>query len=120
MTTQLPRTVSAYIRAVNDHDAAAFNACFSDGAVVDDAGREFRGITAIKDWSEREIIEPKVTLGVLDAADRGVETVVTTKVDGNYDKTGLPDPFIVSHHIVVEGDKIARLTIRLAGEKPGT
>ena len=25
--------------------------------------------------------------------------VVTTKVDGNFDRTGLPDPVIISHHI---------------------
>ena len=65
MTTQLPQTVAAYIRAINNHDAAAFIALFSDGAVVNDVGRELRGRAAIKAWSDREIFDVRVTLGAL-------------------------------------------------------
>jgi hypothetical protein len=39
----LPETVAAYIRAINDHDAAAFIALFADGVTINDMGREFRG-----------------------------------------------------------------------------
>jgi ketosteroid isomerase-like protein len=120
MTTTLPQIAAAYVRATNNHDAAAFIACFAEGAVVDDAGREFRGIEAIKAWSDHEIMDAQVTLEVLDAADRDGEVTITTKVDGNFDRTGLPDPLIINHHITVAGDKIVRLTCRLAGEKPGT
>jgi len=120
MTTQLPQTIAAYIRATNNHDAAAFIALFADGAVVNDAGREFRGLPAIKAWSDHEIMDAQVTLEVLDVADRDGETVITTKVDGNFDRTGLPDPVIINHHVKVEGDKIVGLTCRLAGEKSGT
>jgi len=120
MTTPLPRTVAAYIRAINDHDAAAFIALFRDRAVVNDVGREFRGSAAIKAWSDREIFEAQVTLEVIDVADRDGETVVTAKVDGTFDRTGLPDLLILNHHITVEGDKIVGLTCRLAGEKVGT
>jgi hypothetical protein len=120
MTTLLPQTVAAYIRAINDHDAAAFIALFPDRAAVNDVGREFRGLAAIKAWSDREIFEAQVTLEVVDVADRNGETVVTAKVDGTFDRTGLPDPLLLSHHITVEGDKIVGLTCRLAGEKPGT
>jgi hypothetical protein len=34
-----------------------------------------------------------VTLEVTAVAAKGGETIVTTKVDGNFDRTGLPDPF---------------------------
>ncbi|MBM4073055.1 MAG: nuclear transport factor 2 family protein [Planctomycetes bacterium] len=120
MVTQakkLPATAAAYFRATNNHDAAAFLVCFSESAIVNDAGREFRGMAAIKAWCEHEIIEPHVTLEVLDATSRDEETVVTTKVDGNFDRTGLPDPVIINHHITIEGDKIVRLTCQLAGEE---
>jgi hypothetical protein len=120
MTTHLPQTVAAYIRAINNHDAAAFIALFPDGAVVNDVGREFRGPAAIKAWSDREIFDARVTLEVIDVADRDGETVVTAKVDGNFDRTGLPDPLILNHHITVEGDKIVGLTCRLAGENSRT
>lgn len=117
MTTTLPETAAAYIRATNNHDAAAFIALFADGAVVNDVGRTFRGRAAIKAWSDREIFDAHVTLEVVDVVDRDGETVVTTKVDGNFDRTGLPDPLIINHHITVEGDKIACLTCRLADQK---
>lgn len=120
MSTKLTPPVSAYIRATNDHNAAAFIACFTESAVVNDAGREFRGIAAIKVWSDQEIIGSKVTLEVLKVTDRDGEVAVTTKCDGNFDKTGLPNPLILNHHIMVEGDKISELTIRPAGEKSGT
>ena len=120
MTTQLPQTIAAYIRATNNHDAAAFIALFADGAVVNDVGREFRGRAAIKAWSDREIFDARVTLEIVDVADRDGETVVAAKVDGNFDRTGLPDPLILEHDLAVAGDKIIKLTCRLAGEKPRT
>ena len=119
MTTTLPSIALAYIQATNNHDAAAFMALFAGGAVVHDAGREFRGIAAIKAWSDREIMDAQVTLEVLSVAGRDGEVIMTTKVDGNFDRTGLPDPVIINHHITVEAGKIAQLTCQLAGNKPG-
>jgi len=115
---QLPPTAEAYVRSINDHDPAAFNALFAESAVVNDVGREFCGPAAIKAWSDREIFDAKVTLEVLDAADHDGETVVTTKVDGNFDRTGLPDPVVINHHVTIEGNKIVGLTCRLAGQSP--
>ena len=117
MTKQLPSIAAAYIRLINEHDSAGFIALFADGAAVNDIGREFRGIPAIKEWSEREIFAPLVTLEVRDVADRDGKSVVTTKVDGNFDRTGLPDPVIIDHVMTVAGGKIVGLTCRLAGEK---
>jgi hypothetical protein len=116
MTTPLPPTAAAYVRAVNDRDAAAFIALFADTAVVNDNGREFRGTAAIKTWSDNEIFAPLVTLEVIDVAARRGETVVTTKVDGNFDRTGLPDPVIIDQAITADGDKIIGLTCRLSGQ----
>jgi SnoaL-like domain len=118
MTTQLPQNVAAYVRAINNHDAAAFDALFADDAVVDDVGREFRGPAAIKAWSDREIFAADVTLEVIDMAERDGETVITVKVDGTFDRTGLPDPLFLSHQFKVEGGKIVGLKCRLAREMP--
>jgi hypothetical protein len=120
MTTTLPATVAIYIRAVNDHDPAGFIGCFSENAVVNDAGRELRGIATIQAWSDTDIFQSQVTLEVLDLADRDGESIVTTKIDGNYDKTGLPDPLVMNHRMTVVDDKIERLTIEFASEKPAT
>jgi hypothetical protein len=117
MTMQLSPIAAAYVRSINNHDAAAFNALFADDAMVNDVGREFRGPAAIKEWSDREIFAPLVTLEVIDASDRDGATVVTTKVDGNFDRTGLPDPVIIDHYMSAKGGKIVGLKCRLA--EPG-
>ena len=115
MTMQLPPTAAAYVRSINDHDPATFNALFAKSAVVNDVGREFRGPDAIKAWSDREIFDEQVTLEVIEVAERDGATIVTTKVDGNFDRTGLPDPVIINHHIRADGGKIVALTCRLLG-----
>ncbi|MEX0641683.1 MAG: nuclear transport factor 2 family protein [Pirellulales bacterium] len=120
MKTTLPEVAAAYVRATNNHDGAAFIELFAESAVVNDAGREFRGLDAIKAWSVREIMDAQVTLEVLDVADRDSEVTITTKVDGTFDRTGLPEPLIINHHITAKGDQIVGLTCRLAGEKSET
>jgi hypothetical protein len=120
MTKQMPPTAAAYVRAINDHDPVSFDALFTDGAVVNDVGREFRGRPAIKAWSDREIFDAEVTLEVLGVAERDGETVVTTKVYGNFDRTGLPDPVLIDHSIKAKSGKIDQLTCRLKGDRPQT
>ena len=107
-------TVASYLGTTHRHDPAAFLACFAEDAVVDDAGRVWRGIGAIRGWSEREIFAPNVTFELLAASREGDETVVTTRVEGNFDRTGLPDPVVIEHRITLAGDRISRLTCRLA------
>ena len=107
-------TVAAYLEATNNQDPAAFLACFTEGAAVQDAGHEWRGLGAIRTWSEREIFAPQVTLELIAASVQESETVVTTRVEGNFDRTGLPDPVLVEHHITLAGDEICRLICRLA------
>ena len=117
MTTELPPAAVSYVQSINDHDAAAFIALFADSAAVNDAGREFRGLAAIKDWSVRDIFTPLVTLEVLGVVDDGAAIVVTTRVEGNFDRTGLPDPVIIDHYIRTSGGRIIELTCRLAAER---
>jgi len=117
MTKQISPS-AAYVQSINAHNRAAFNGLFATGAIVNDVGREYRGPAAIKAWSDREVFDAQVTLEVLDVADHDGETVITTKVDGNFDRTGLPDPVIINHHLRAEGGEIIALTCRLAGERP--
>jgi ketosteroid isomerase-like protein len=114
----LPQPVATFIRAVNAEDADAFLSAFAEDAVVSDVGRKFRGAAAIKEWGDREIFDVNVTFDVVDVADRDGQTVVTSKVDGTFDKTGLPDPLLFEHRFTVEGGKIAAFSSRLAGEEP--
>lgn len=113
---QMFPTPDAYVRSINAHDSGAFLALFDDDSFVDDNGREFRGLAAIKAWSDREIFGAQVTLKVTDVVERNGATIVTAEVDGTFDRTGLPDPVIIDFHIATRGGRIARLTCRLAGK----
>lgn len=106
--TKLPKPVETYIRAINAHDADAFQASFAPDAVVSDVGREIRGIAAIKEWGEREIFAVNVALEVMKVVERDGQTTVTVKVDGTFDRTSLPDPLLMDHCFTVAGDKIGK------------
>jgi hypothetical protein len=96
MSTKLPQPVAAYIQATNDHDSATFLASFTEDALVNDIQREFWGRAAIGKWAEREIFGAEVTMEVVRAVDHYGDLIVTAKLDSNYDKTGLPDPFVLT------------------------
>ena len=113
MINDLPRSIEAFIRATNKHDTGELLATMIDDAVVSDEGQNYRGITAIKQWSDEKYIGAKVTLDPVGAVNRDGKTVVTVKVDGSFDKTGLPDPFLMDFHFTVDDSRIAALTIRL-------
>jgi ketosteroid isomerase-like protein len=111
---KLPKPVETYIRAINARDAEAFASSFATDAVVKDIGREIRGIAAIKEWANREIFAVNVTLEVMEVVERDGQTIVTVKIDGTFDRTGLPDPLVMNHCFTIAGEKIAGLTCWLA------
>lgn len=114
MIVRLPTVAAEYLRSINDHDVAAFDALFSASAVVNDAGREFHGASAINKWSDHEIFAAQVQLELIDAVDNQQECVIMTQVDGNFDRTGLPDPLVIHHSLVIDDGKIVQLTCKLA------
>jgi len=52
-----------------------------------------------------------VTLDVVEVVDNDGMWSVRCKYDGDYDKTGLPDPLIMTNYFRVNGDKIVTLFI---------
>jgi hypothetical protein len=106
MTTDLPTPVQRLLDAANANDVDAFLSAFTADGVVDDWGREFRGADAIRGWSDKEFIGVRVQLDVTGVARDGEDTVVTAQVGGD----GFNGP---SHFtFAVEGDRVARMTIR--------
>jgi len=106
--------VREFIEASNKPDPEAFVNCFSEDAVVVDEGKRRIGQKAIKEWSDRYHFGANVTLELKSARENGNEAVVTFKLDGTYDKTGLPDPLLLDYHFRIADDKIASLSIRSA------
>ena len=103
--------VVTYLRAVNSGDADEFATCFADDAVVVDVNRELRGLGAIADWARADIFGAHVHFDVLDVSERRGRTIVTVKIDGTFDRTGLPDPLVMNHEFKVAEEKIAELRI---------
>lgn len=114
---KLPKPVETFVRAINARDEEAFASSFNQDAMVKDIGREIRGIAAISEWAKHEIFAVNVSLELLSAAEPEGQTIITVKVDGTFDRTGLPDPLVMEHCFTVAGDKIVELTCRLASQK---
>lgn len=110
---QLPQAIAAFIEATNAHHSEELLATLTADAVITDEGQVYKGIAAIKEWSDEKYIGAKVTLDVVDLVDSNDKTIVTVRVDGNFDKSGLPNPFLMDFHFTVDSNKIAALTIRL-------
>jgi SnoaL-like protein len=115
---QMPQSITAFIKATNAHKSDEFLATLTEGAVITDEGQEYRGIAAIKKWSDEKYIGARVTLDAVDLMNGDGKTIVTLRVDGDFDKTGLPDPLLLDFHFTLDTKKISALDIRLPGEGP--
>jgi hypothetical protein len=113
ITHRLPPVIAAYVKASNEADSTAFLGVFTDDALVNDIQREFWGGVAIGKWAEREIFGAHVTMEVVRAVDHYGDVIITARLDGTYDKTGLPDPLILTFYFTVREGKITMLIILL-------
>jgi hypothetical protein len=111
MSANLPTPVKGYIAASNAFDGDALIAWFTDDAFVNDARREFWGKEAIRAWLDRHLIGDEVTMDVTATAEHYGDVIVHAVMDGKYDKTGLPDPLVLTHYFTVRDDRIVRLII---------
>lgn len=108
--------IKAAVKAANDHDTKSFLSNFVETAVLTDEGQEYHGIDAIRKWNDEKLIGANVTFVITGIKSSGDQTIVTAEVDGDFDKTGLPDPFVMALHFVTEGSKIKHLSFRLPEE----
>jgi hypothetical protein len=110
-TVSLPPVVAGHIDAVNAHDEDAIVATFADGALVNDAHREFWGSEAIRRWVAREMTGDQVTIDVTEVIDHHGDTIVRGRYDGTFDKTNLPEELILTNYFTVRDGKIVRLIV---------
>jgi hypothetical protein len=107
----VPAPVAAYIRATNTFNLDALLATFAEDALVNDQLRDLWGKAAIKHWAENEIIGDRVTMYVIEVVKHYGEIIVTARVDGDYDKRGLPEPLVLAFYFSLREDKIVQLII---------
>lgn len=111
ITNNLPPVIADHITACNAHNIDAWMATFAPDALVNDIQREFAGAEAIRAFAEKEIFGADVTMALERALERYGNITVHARLDGTYDKTGLPDPLILSFYFSVRDGRITQLII---------
>jgi hypothetical protein len=110
-TVAIPRPVTEYIEGSNTFDGDRTIAAFAEDALVNDARREFWGAEAIKRWLDKEVIGDRVTMDVTNVVEHYDTIIVAARMDGDFDKSNLPDELILTHYFTVRDGKIATLII---------
>ena len=110
----LPLSVKAYFDAANADRRDDFLAAFDEDAFVFDDNRTFQGIEAIRGWSDADVFGARVRFAIADVAERDGAYAVIASVDGDFDKTNLPDPLLLRYTFELEGGKIKTLRVSLA------
>ncbi len=113
ITHALPQVIVDHVAAHNKPDPEGLIATFSPDALLNDARREFVGRDAIRAWADKEIFGANVTLAVERAYEQHGNIIVRGRVDGDFDKTDLPDPVILTYYFSIRLDLITQLIIVL-------
>ncbi len=108
---QMPQVIKHFIMSSNKPDPAGFVNCFAEGAVAIDEGKAMHGKDAIKNWSDNYHFSAHVSLNPIKVMNNEHQVIVTCKLDGDYDKTGLPDPLLLNYHFEIKDNKITYLLI---------
>ena len=114
---KLPQVIETFIKAINDHDGDTYLSTFTEDALVNDFARNFWGKDQIKNWADKEIIEPKVTFKANGIVEHYGDFLVTALTDGNYDKSKAPDPTYLDYFFTVKNDKIVKMIVIKNKEK---
>lgn len=108
----LSGVLAEHVRAVNAFDLDAVVGTFSDDAYVNDANREFWGRDAIREFVAKEIVGDHVTMAVTEVLEHRGEIIVRAAYEGDFDRTNLPEPLILTNYFhVVDGQIVSLITI---------
>ena len=113
ITHDLPSVMRKHIETHNAPDPKGFMATFAPDALVNDNKREFLGHAAIKAWADKELFGDRVRLVVQQAFDNHGDVVLRGLVTGDFDKTNLPDPVILTYYFSLRDGVITQLVVVL-------
>jgi hypothetical protein len=111
VSTELPAIVAEYIAAVNALDTDRIVATFTPDAYVNDNRREIWGIEAMRAFFAKEFVGDHVTMDVREVIDHHGDILVRAAFDGTYDKTNLPDDFVMTSYFSIRDGKISSLAV---------
>ncbi|REE81050.1 SnoaL-like protein [Paenibacillus taihuensis] len=110
---QLPNSVKAYFNASNNEQLDSFLEAFKEDALVIDFNREFNGLETIRNWCKSDILGVHVRFDITDAWEQDGAYAVIASLDGEFDKTNLPDPLLLIHTFKLADGKIQELHVSL-------
>jgi len=111
MSTEMPAIVAEHIAAVNDFDTDRIVATFAPDAYVNDNRREIWGTESIRAFMAKEFVGDHVTMEVLEVIDHHGDILVRARYDGTYDKTNLPEDFVMTSYFGIREGRIVSLTV---------
>lgn len=111
LTNALPPVIADYIAAHNQPDPAAFIDMFAPDALLNDAQREFLGRDAIRAWADKEVFGDNLKMEPKRVWEHPGGIIVHAKYEGDFDKTNLPDPLILTSYFRILQGRIAQLII---------
>ena len=118
LDSSVPQAIRDYFTAMNELNSEGMIAPFTDDGLVNDIQREFWGPDSIKRWADKESVgDHVVATDFTEVKEHHGSWFISTAVDGTYDKTGLPDPLVLTYYFTLDGDQISSLII--VGNKPG-
>ena len=80
----LSKSVVEYFAAANTNDPDRVAACFAEGAVVHDEGRDIHGRNAIRAWAKETRRKYRFHAEILNAEEAADRTVVTAHLTGDF------------------------------------
>ena len=107
MSLKLPKPVAAYLAAVDAKDTDMLTLCFSGDAVVHDEGGVYRGLDAIKSWSEETQRKYRYAMEALDASVTGKTVRVRARLTGSFPGS----PVELDYLFTLANEKIISLKI---------
>ena len=111
ITHDLPPIIARHVASYGAHDLEAFMVTLARDALVNDNRREFLGHDAIRAWADKELFGDNVTLEVERAYEQHGSITLHAKVDGDFDKTNLPAPLILTFYFTLGAECITQLII---------
>src|SRR5690349_21626786 len=111
LITALPAVVAEHIAAVNAFDTDRIVATFAPDAYVNDNRREIWGTEAIRAFMAKEFVGDRVTMEVIEVIDHYGDILVRARYDGTYDKSNLPDEFVMTSYFGIRDGLVVSLAV---------
>jgi hypothetical protein len=107
----LPHPVARFVVGINTADMALVLSQFVDDAIVNDQLREYCGVESIRGWVEQDCIGKALEIDVVHTRRHYGQMILTGRIEGEFDKRGLPDPLLLTFYFTQDGGKVVQLIV---------